>query len=70
MTTRKVFYGQAYFDRSDYTNRTIVKLGEYSFTQRGLNAAVKKMQNLFPEAWLVDVGASDEIAQKYNRYSR
>jgi hypothetical protein len=70
MATRKVFYGKAYFDRDDYTNRTIVRLGEYSFTQRGLNAAVKKMENLFPEAWLVDVDASDEIAQTYNHYSR
>jgi hypothetical protein len=69
-TEQKMFYGQIYFDEKDYTNSFMLKVGEYSTTQRGLNAAVKKARKMFPDAVRIAVGWSKEIAERYVGYPR
>jgi hypothetical protein len=69
-TEQKMFYGQVYFDTKDYTNSFMFKVGEYSATQRGLDAAAKKARKMFPDAVRIAVGWSKEIAQKYTGHPR
>jgi hypothetical protein len=69
-TDRKMFYGQVYFDTKDYTNSFMLEVGKYSATQRGLNAAAKKLRSMFPDAVRIAVGWSKEIAERYTGYPR
>jgi hypothetical protein len=69
-TDRKMFYWQVYFDTKDYTNSFMLEVGKYSATQRGLNAAAKKLRSMFPDAARIAVGWSKEIAERYTGHPR
>jgi len=69
-TEQKMFYGQVYFDNMDYANSFMLEVGEYSATQRGLDAAARKARKMFPDAVVIAVGWSKEIAQKYTGHPR
>lgn len=55
MKTRVSYTGKAYFDENDYTNRAIVTVGPYIRGSRGVSAAMKKVQKMFPDAWACGV---------------
>ena len=69
-TEQRMFYGQIYFSMKDYTNSFMLKLGKYSYTQRGMDAAAKKARKLFPDAAMIAVGCSKEIAEQYTGHPR
>jgi hypothetical protein len=66
-TERVTYYGRAFFG-NDYTDYTMVKIGNYVNTLRGQSYAINKIISMFPDAWTWEVECSDNFREAYRAY--
>jgi hypothetical protein len=68
---KRTMIGIARFDHDDHTNRKVVVVGTYTQSDRGLNAALKKLRKMFPDAISLEVGSNQipRIAELYQSYN-